>query len=351
MIEVIKDKKTWDELLSLMKESDFYYTYDYHHASKNEDEYPVLLKYDHEGTVFLLPLLLRDIKNSDYKDATSVYGYAGVLVSAEYTVEQKNHFQKELTHFLNSYQIVSVFSRLHPFFDYQEDVLSDLGKVSTQGKVVYIDLSETLEVQRAKFNKRLKTYLNKSRKLCTVIEGNVEDHLTEFMEIYHDNMRRVDADESYFFDRRYFESLFDSEDYNIKLLLCVHDETQEIIGGAIFIQKGTIVQYHLSGLKEEHFDLQPIKLIMDEMRIEATEEGFNYLNLGGGRGSNEDSLFRFKSSFSKDFKDFKLWKYIVNEQVYTELTINKLGENFAAEIHSGFFPAYRAKVNLKAEMH
>lgn len=351
MIEVIKDKKTWYELLSLMQNSDFYYTYDYHYASKNEDEYPVILKYENQGTTFILPLLLRDIENSGYKDATSVYGYAGILASSDYTDTQKNQFQKELTHFLNSYNIVSVFSRLHPFFEYQEDLLSNLGKVSTQGKVVYIDLNETLEIQRAKFNKRLKTYLNKSRKLCTVIKGSIKNHLNEFIEIYHDNMRRVDADESYFFNHAYFESLFASKDYESELLLCIHNETQTIIGGAIFVKKGSIVQYHLSGLREEHFDLQPIKLLMDEMRIEATQEGYKYLNLGGGRGSNEDSLFRFKSSFSKDFKDFKLWKYIVNEQVYNELTLSKIGKSFPLESGHGFFPAYRAKINLKAEIH
>ena len=49
------------------------------------------------------------------------------------------------------------------------------------------------------------------------------------------------------------------------------------------------------------------KLLIDEMRLIASKKGFNYFNLGGGLGGKyNDSLFNFKSSFSKDYKDFKL---------------------------------------------
>tara|TARA_R110000737_G_C14621661_1_gene493373 strand:- start:3106 stop:4152 length:1047 start_codon:yes stop_codon:yes gene_type:complete len=346
MIEIIKDKKTWSNLLTLVENSDFYFTYDYHHSSKKINEHPILVKYTDENTLFLLPLLLRDIDNTDYKDATSVYGYAGVLTNKPYTINQKEEFQKELHNFFFNEKVVSVFSRLHPFFDYQEDLLSNLGQIIIRGKVVYIDLKDTLENQRAKFNRRLKTHLNKSRKLCTVIKGNITNDLDTFIDLYHENMRRVDADESYFFNQDYFRALFNSNEFDAELLLSVHNVSKTIIGGAIFIKKGTIVQYHLSGLNEDYFDLQSIKLIIDEMRIKATNEEYSFLNLGGGRGSDEDSLFRFKSNFSKDFKEFKLWKYIVNEKIYNELTKTKIDKDFKLDEENNFFPAYRSPILL-----
>ena len=84
-------------------------------------------------------------------------------------------------------------------------------------------------------------------------------------------------------------------------------------------------------------------MLIDEMRIKATKENFKYLNLGGGLGSSEDSLFRFKSGFSKNFKEFKLWKYIVNDSVYTELTIrNQQGLHSSNNDNiNAYFPAYR----------
>lgn len=346
MIEVIKDKKDWTELLALTNHSDFYHTYDYHYLSKEDGEHPILIKYTDGQNTIVLPLLLRDIENSNYKDATSVYGYVGLLVINKDDTFNKTDFHKELNAFFNENKIISVFSRLHPFLDEQEAIHEGLGTITSLGKVVFKDLTDSLEDQRAQYNRRLKTYLNKSRKLCTVIKGNTQDHLEQFVALYIDNMKRVDADSSYFFSLEYFKKLLSSDEINAELLLCIHNETQEIIAGAIFIKTDEIVQYHLSGMSEEYFDLNPIKLIIDEMRIEATNEGFKYFNLGGGKSSREDSLFRFKSAFSKDFRVFRIWKYIVDETAYRTLSENHAVDTLNPDdLTSGFFPAYRAPLD------
>lgn len=258
---------------------------------------------------------------------------------------ERADFRAELIQFLNDHGIISVFSRLHPFIPEQGAILEGLGQTAVHGKVVYVDLRQELDVQRAMFNRRLKTYLNKSRKMCTVIEGNVKEHLDDFIQLYHENMRRVNAEKGYFFDKKYFYDLLTSDQIDTTLLLCKHNESDTITGGAIFVKSGPIVQYHLSGLSENYFELNPIKLIIDEMRIKATEAGYTYLNLGGGRGGAEDSLYAFKSGFSKDNGLFSLWKFVVDDDAYRKLTIGKLGEEgYASAQHSGFFPAYRSKI-------
>ncbi|WP_299365444.1 peptidoglycan bridge formation glycyltransferase FemA/FemB family protein [Winogradskyella sp.] len=345
MIEVIKDKKLWKEQIDLAVNPDFYHTYDYHQLSKNEGEEPVLIKYVDGQISLLIPLLLRAIENSNYKDATSVYGYAGPLVQHMDDSFNRDHFHNTFNEFLNEHHIVSVFSRLHPFIAHQEMILDGLGEINTLGKVVYIDLKDTIENQRAKFNRRLKTYLNKSRRSCTVIEGDIDKHLGDFKRLYHQNMERVEADDSYFFTDEYYREVLSSNDYKSELSLCIHNESQEIIGASMFMKKGNIVQYHLSGLSEDHFELNPIKLIIDEMRIKSTNEGYEFFNLGGGLGSREDSLFRFKSSFSKEFKEFKTWKYIVNEDAYNGLTKSKFGQDFEMyKNETDFFPLYRSRI-------
>ena len=343
MIEVIKEKKDWNNQLTLARHSDFYHTHDYHHLSKKEDESPILIKYTDDKTSIVLPLLVRPIDKSEYKDATSVYGYAGVLALHIDDGFKKEKFQAELNSFFISEKIVSVFSRLHPFFEKEETLLEGLGSITKLGKIVYIDLNEPVDIQRQKYNRRLKTYINKANKLCTVIEGNTKVHLEAFKELYHENMRRVDADDSYYFSDAYYSKILSSDDFNAELILCKYNETDEIVAGAIFIKTGDIVQYHLSGLSEEYMDLNPIKLIIDKVRIKATEEGFKYFNLGGGRGSEEDSLFKFKSGFSKSIKEFKIWKDILNQDVYNTLAENHLGTDTKID----FFPAYRAKLSQK----
>ncbi|WP_178985683.1 peptidoglycan bridge formation glycyltransferase FemA/FemB family protein [Winogradskyella helgolandensis] len=345
MIEVIKDKNEWRTLLSKVEHTDFYHTYDYHQLSKKEGELPILLKYTDGSTIIALPFLIRNIDNSDYKDITSVYGYSGLLsINIDDNFKIKN-FHKSLNAFFNKNKIIAVFSRLHPFIEARETALEGLGKIVSLGKVVYIDLSKTLVDQRATYNRRLKTYLNKARKLCTVIEGHTDEHIQTFIQLYIKNMKRIGADESYLFNSEYFYKLLSSKDYESKLMLCKHNETQEIIAGAIFTKKGNIVQYHLSGINEDYFSLQPVKLIIDEMSIYSTKKGYQYLNLGGGKGSKEDSLYRFKSKFSKNYKVFKIWKYIVDRNAYKTLTENHLNTELEDhELDIGYFPAYRAPI-------
>jgi len=346
MIEIITERKEWDEAVNFAVHSDFYHTYYYHNLSKKENETPVLIKYKDAHSCVLLPLLVREIENTDYKDATSVYGYAGVLCLTEILNFDNENFRKELNQYFLDQKIVTIFSRLHPYIEHQEDVLDGLGTISNPGDVVFIDMQEPLDIQRQQYSSRLKTHVNKAQRLCTILDGKTEEHIQAFMDIYYENMRRVNATDGYFFSEHYFYQLMISSDFKTELKLCIHNETQEIIAGALFIKTDDIVQYHLSGIKEEFLNINPIKFVIDSVRIQATNEDYKYFNLGGGRSNKQDSLFSFKASFSKNFKPFKLWKYIVDKNVYGDLVKEQeekeLGMSF--EIDKEFFPAYRRKL-------
>ena len=347
MIEVIKDKKGWNEQLSFIKDLDVYHTYDYHQISKKADESPILIKYTEGNTVILLPLLIRPIENSQYNDAISVYGYTGILTLNLEEDFDKENFHKALNTLLNEKKIISIFARFHPFLEHQEELLKGLGTIATRGKVIYIDLNDTLENQKKFYNKRIITYLNKSRRSCLVVESNLETDLDTFIDLYNQNMKRVDADQNYYFDKSYFQQLMLTTEFTTKLILCIHKETQAVAGGALFLKKGKFVQYHLSGYNELYSALNPIKLIIDEERIKSTNQAYEYLNLGGGRGSDEDSLFNFKLSFSNNIKEFKIWKYIVDEKAYQMLVEQHLECPLDTAVKNiEFFPAYRSKKTM-----
>lgn len=343
MIEVITERRNWNDNVKNAVHSDFYHTYFYHDLSKKEGELPILLKYTEGDSYVLLPLLIREIDNSAFKDATSVYGYAGALCSPGMSNFDFEKFHKELNKYFSEHNIISVFSRLHPYLSHQEEVLKGLGDISNPGDVIYIDLFEPIEIQRANYSSRLKTHVNKAARLCTIIEGETEEHIQAFIDIYYENMNRVNANDSYFFEESYFYELMASPDFKTELSLAVCNETQEIIAGAMFIKTDNIVQYHLSGIKEEFLNHYAIKLIIDDMRVKSSNEGYQYLNLGGGRSSKKDSLYTFKSSFSKTAKPFKLWKYIVNQNAYDRLSKQRIAviSDVDVEIDKEYFPAYR----------
>lgn len=341
-IEIIKNRKEWTEFLSLIETYDCYHTYDYHFLSKSDDEIPILLKYEHLDVLVGIPFLVRYINNSDYKDITSVYGYPGPVGKGITNNFDNEIFKTELIKFLKLNNFVSAFSRLNPFIANQSKILFNLGSISSKGKVVNIDITKNLAEQRSGYQSRLKTYINKSRRSCSIKRATTKEDLEEFIHVYYENMKRVNADDFYFFDELYFQNLVDSKDFQTEILLAIDNETNKTIAGCLFIISNGIVQYHLSGSKHEFLNKTPTKLLIDEMRIIATNKGCKFFNLGGGLGGRaDDSLFNFKSSFSKDYKNFNTWKLIINKEVYDEFVLK-------TDIIEGsdYFPLYRSIKDL-----
>ncbi|WP_232333090.1 NeuD/PglB/VioB family sugar acetyltransferase [Mariniflexile maritimum] len=345
-IQVISKKIEWDSLLNKIGNYDFYHTYDYHKISKADSKEAVLLSYEEDNVLIAIPLLVRKIPNTKYLDATSVYGYAGPLSKGITATFDPSNFSRALMEYFSKHNYVSVFSRLNPFIENQCALLSNLGIIQNQGKIVNIDLNLSLEDQRSSFRNRLKTHINKSRRLCTVRKAETIADIKSYIDIYHENMDRVKAKKLYYFDEAYFENLLKSTNYKSTILLAIEKETGQIIAGSMFFITNGIVQYHLSGTKNGFLHLTPTKLLIDEMRIIATNNGCKFFNLGGGLGGrDDDSLFDFKSSFSKDFKEFKLWKYIVKQDVYDDLVAKK-----GVPEDSDFFPLYRSLNDLNINL-
>jgi len=345
VIEIFRNKIQWDAILRMVDIYDFYHTYDYHHISKKEDERPILIKYSENEKIIAIPFLLRKVPESKYQDFTSVYGYSGPLTKNIDSNFNNSQFITEISEYLNNNSIISIFSRLNPFIPFQKICLQNIGEISSLNHIVNIDVTENLENQKKSYHKRLRTHVNKARRKCYVKFADTKEEILSFIDLYYGNMERVNAKKEYFFDHEYFFQLLASKDFNARVLLAFENQSDKIIAGAMFIETNKIVQYHLSGSDESYLHLYPVKLLIDEMRIIITEEMCKFFNLGGGLGSKEDSLFHFKSSFSKDHKTFTVWKCICNIEKYNTLIIEKMNpncDNFQKNCTS-FFPCYRCK--------
>lgn len=332
--EVIEGNSKWSEII---KQAD---VYDFHHTAyfhKIDTEFPSKLLYFSDAENFIaLPIVIRPIEGTEYFDITSVYGYAGPVYRFDKDYEEKElvaFFQSIFPIFCKEQNIVSVFSRLHPLIE-QKNILSELGDIVDLNKTVSIDLTLSADEQRKVFRKSLKSELNQLRRKEIMVKEAVNlEEIDQFIAIYYETMDRVNATPNYYFSKEYFYEFLNNTDFNSKLLIAVKDN--KVIAGAIFTLTDKIMQYHLAGTTEDFIKETPMKLILDEARLLGNETSAESLHLGGGvGGSDEDSLFRFKSGFSKDFKQFSVWKYIVNQKVYDDLSETKEKSNF--------FPLYRS---------
>ncbi len=339
-VDIIKGKEKWDYFLSEIGEYDFYHTYDYHQISIEKDETAVLFVYTEGKSIIAIPFVVRPIKNSEYYDITSVYGYAGPISINVGGDWDNSKMRRELDAFFDSHKIVSVFSRLNPYISNQEIILDKLGTIDTIGPVVNIDLTKSLDEQRAGYSNITKRYLKKSEKLFSFKFSNKREDILKFIDLYYENMIRVNASKKYFFDHDYFFNIINAEGFETDILFATLKETNEIISAAMMTRANDkIVQYHVSGTRNDYLKLTPMRYLIDKMRVFASEKGYKYFNLGGGLGNKKDSLLQFKSTFSKDFRDFKVWKIVCNQEVYDKLSAHKKDE--IQDSNKDFFPQYR----------
>lgn len=333
--EIIEsNSEKWSEIIKQATIYDFHHTAYFHKIDTNFVS--KLLLFSDRDNFIALPIVIRPIEGTDYFDITSVYGYAGPIysfVKNHETTELIAFFRKNLLDFCKEQNIISVFSRLHPLIE-QTNILENLGEIVNLNKTVAIDLTKSAEEQRKEYRKSLKSELNQlRRKEIHVKEATTKEEIDAFIAIYYETMDRVRATDNYYFSKEYFYEFLNNQDFDAKLLIAIIDN--KVIAGAIFTLTDKIMQYHLAGTTEEFIRETPMKLILDEARLLGNQTTAISLHLGGGvGGSDEDSLFRFKSGFSKDFKQFSVWKYIVNQAVYDELSKGK-------EV-SRFFPLYRS---------
>ena len=328
----------WSAIVNKSKQFDFYHTQEYHLFEK--ENRPVLLVAFFNDDFIALPLIIRAIPDTDLFDCTSVYGYCGLISSTnigDIPSEKIIYFKEQLLSFFENNRIVSVFSRLHPLIT-SDDFFNDFGLVKQINKTVAIDLRLSSEKQRMQYGKSVKCQLNRLRRNgFEVVNAQTKADIDSFVEIYHETMKRVGAHEKYFFSRNYFYEFLENEGFKSRLLLAKKDG--EIVAGAIITITNKIMQYHLGGTADSHLKETPMKLILDEARLLGNELGLDFFHLGGGvGGSDDDSLFYFKSGFSDYRCDYQIWQMIIDSKKYKELS-----EKVTAAVNNTFFPMYRAE--------
>lgn len=333
----INEKELWNKYILNSTMYDFYHTWYYHSLEKSGE--PFLFVYEQKEQYVALPLIKRQIEETPYYDCTSVYGYAGPVSNLPFEELRSSFlmgFKQAFQSFLESENIISVFSRLHPIIN-QELLLNVLGGIYHNGRTVAIDLHAPPEQQRSKYRRAIRQKINQLRKKgFTVREATSSCEISEFVKIYNENMIKVNASSYYFFDEAYFLDLLRADDFESKLLVAYYQD--EMAGGGVVTFSNNIMQFHLAATNNKYLSEGPMKLLFDEAGLIGRSLGMNYLHLGGGVGGREDSLFDFKSGFSDMFLNFTTWRYVANLPIYNNL-VEECCKNKSADNLK--FPLYR----------
>lgn len=328
----------WNEVLEEIGRYDFYHLPSYSELAEKCGEGTAVMPVFRDGDhVAAFPMLVRDIDGTDCRDVTSVYGYAGPVVTRNMPEETRRAFLDSLQDHFKSNRIITAFARLHTLLD-QPAVLAGFGEVLDIGFTVSIDLTQPRETQRAAYRKSHRYEIERLRKNGFTCEEVGADHLGDFVRIYHETMDKIGADSYYYFDTEYFEHLIHKMPGVTHVWVC--RDGDKIACAALFMLCGGIIQYHLSGTATEYLKLAPNKLMLDAVREWGTEIGAHTLHLGGGVGSKRDSLFKFKQGFSEREHVYSIWRHVCDPELYQELC-REACTKAGVEPEGSYFPLYR----------
>lgn len=285
-----------------------------------------------------LPIIMREI-DSEHWDAISTYGYGGPLMDKSLTDADLDIVLEEIRVFLCDRGCVSLFMRLHPIIN--KEWIPAVGKALTHGLTLMSDLSKSEEEHWSETQNRHRRGIKKALKMdvVTKTECLTKESAVVFSNIYRETMAHVKADQYYFFDDDYFFNLL--ENLQDRILLITAYQDNKAIASSIYTicRESNIMQFHLGGTLNAYTHLQPSKLITHVARNWGRDNNYKILHLGGGVGSNLDSLYEYKKGFSSQELIFKTYRLVVNPEKYAELVADIW---FTEEdLISEFFPLYR----------
>jgi len=285
-------------------------------------------------------------QSENWFDIISPYGYSGPLAHIDNSELESILWQSFLNEFHNfciENNIIAEFARLHPFFKNHLVLMKfpDINIVK-RPSVVYLELEQEESQIWKNMTKGNKSSVSKARRSGVEIRcSNTEDAIEAFYELYTATMERNKAKRAYFFSRDFFDDTCQVLGEDVKLFSAWYED--RVIAASLFLFKGNLVHYYLSGSDANYLFLSPNNLLIYEVILWAKSRGFKILNLGGGYEEN-DSLFHFKSSFSKTTADFYTYDRVHNQTVYERLCGARdiYGEQECENvIESDYFPVYR----------
>lgn len=339
----VSDCDRWDSIVRSFMTFDVYYLNGYVKAFQlHGDGEPLLFYYEGQNLRGINVVMKRDIAldphfrgvlpENTYYDFATPYGYGGWLIEGD---GDPDPLFVAYDSWCQINSIVSEFVRFHP-------VLKN--SINTEGYYEVFPLGGTIAIDLTSPETIWENYTSKNRNMIRkaqkngvkIYNGRSSALFKTFKDIYDVTMDKDGADSYYYFPISFYESILNDLPQSAQVFYAEKDGIT--IATAILLRSGVRLNYHLSGSKQEFQNLAPTNLLLHEAALWGYANGCQTLHLGGGVGSGEDSLYRFKKSFYRgDPCQYYIGKKIFLTELYDELVSKR-----EALPDNCFFPRYRA---------
>lgn len=337
----LSHSEEWDALVRSFDNHDIYYLSGYVKAFHiHGDGEPFLLYYEGQGLRAIYVYMRRPTAIEGIFDSVTPYGYGGVLFEGDASGANRQVFWKAYLVEMEKEHIVDNFVRYHPVL-HNAGPMKSISNVIDLGKTIAMDLSSP-EVIWENIHSKNRNMIRKAEKNGIVIgHGQGMELFDEFIEIYNATMDKDHAEEYYYFKRPFYESIHNDLRNNYEMFYAKLED--KIIAMSIMIFANGRMNYHLSGSNIEYRNLAPSNLLLYKAALWGCEQSFKTFHLGGGVGSGEDNLYKFKAAFNKvsDYQ-FSIGKQVFDQEKYDELVKIRRKSDLNFDETSHYFPLYRA---------
>lgn len=343
------NQQKWDKIVRSFKNHDVYYLSGYVKSFHvHGDGTPILLYHTNDKggraicvlmirDVATAPLFKENIPKEKFFDTVTPYGYGGFIFEGNVDLKE---LSTEFRKVLQERNVNSVFFRFHPVLDNAKDNV-DVVNVIPLGKTIALDLSSP-DIIWENITSKNRNMIRKAEKSGVEINHSSDPKLFKaFKEIYDGTMREDCAEEYYFFGERFYESIAEDLKGHYEIFYATHED--KIISIAIMIFANDQMHYHLSGSLREYRSFAPSNLLLYKAALWGQEQGYRTFHLGGGVGSGEDPLYKFKAAFNRNSDNrFAIGKMIVDEEQYNYLVNLRSSLDSDFNSKSSYFPLYRS---------
>ena len=331
----------WDETVKSFAEYDVYYLSGYVKAFQiHGDGDPQLLYYEADGLKAIYVYMKRKTAIVGYYDSVTPYGYGGVLFDGDTSENNLQAFWKAYVEKMKEEGIVDNFVRYHPVLA-NAVPMKQITTVIDLGKTVAFDLASPEVIWENIISKNRNMIRKAEKNGITIEHGKGMDLLDKFTEIYNATMDKDHAEEYYYFKRPFYESIDRDLQDNYEMFYAMYEGRP--IAMSIMIFASGRLNYHLSGSDIEYMNLAPSNLLLYKAALWGHEQGCKTFHLGGGVGSGEDNLYKFKAAFNKNSDyQFSIGKEIFDQEKYDELVALRAKQDTDFNPESKFFPLYRS---------
>lgn len=302
--------------INLLK--DIYYRPEYAELYLRDEESLFTFEY-REGDAVLYNLSIkRPIEhisgtpcNDVWFDLETAYGYGGFYTNShdQGFVEQALEAYRE---YCRQERVIAEFIRFHPFNSFPVDHSKGFDLLIPDREVVTVNLDQSPEERWKQYGATTRNVL---RRCAKALKFEPSDDLETFEMLYAKTMEKNNADDFYYFDRRYYEGLLNLD--AVQLFQVLYEGN--VIAMAFFMVGDELAHYHLSANDTDFLRLNGNYYMLDQAFEFAANKGAKKFVLGGGRSPDpDDSLLRFKKKFSRETRMFHIAGLIHNREVYGE---------------------------------